>query len=596
MAIVSRDVFEGSGVIAELGTRLEMDRYTSASKHLQPLATGGRMFLVTVRPGEQLWLIALLDNPQFDGIEWVAADRSGLPITDITHLRSRLRFKSGKGITAAGSLGQSLQTPRVLTADDVALLLVAITGAASDAPDDDEDDDEDYEPREQLGHRIELAKSTRSKCATCGASIMKGVARVAELFKHGDIANPIYRYHHIECAVDAVPLVVRNALASVAGDAAVDAGAIARRVEDRLERERAERRQRYEASAAAARAAVAPVEHPDGALASLLAQLADAPDDAAVLAVLADELQARSDARGELIATQLALAGAKADAAAPLIRRRDELMMELAPKLETGDRCVWATGFVRRIELVGKTAAKLDEMVGLWRHPSLPFVRELRITFFTAGDGGAALPMLVEVLPRTLRRLEIADNIMGISPLVAALPELEQLVVVGRSDLARLAHPRLAYLELVGGNPGELVRANLPALTHLRTSDAACEQLANAGWLGQLVRLDLHDISADQLDHLARGLHGRKLARLELTSTTPPPLNLRPRLAALCDELVCAAATAASTSDAQWARHTGKPEWGRGKIVRRFEGKLEIKFPKIGAKVFRADAPFLALE
>src|SRR5215470_9785731 len=134
MAIVSRDVFEGTGVIAELGTRLEMDRYTSTSKHLQPLAGGGRMFVVTVRPHEQLWLVAVLDNPQFDGIEWVAHAKSALPITDITRLRAKLVFKSGKGIAPGASLGQSLQTPRVLAAADVALFEAAITGAASPEP------------------------------------------------------------------------------------------------------------------------------------------------------------------------------------------------------------------------------------------------------------------------------------------------------------------------------------------------------------------------------------------------------------------------------------------------------------------------------
>jgi hypothetical protein len=35
------------------------------------------------------------------------------------------------------------------------------------------------------------------------------------------------------------------------------------------------------------------------------------------------------------------------------------------------------------------------------------------------------------------------------------------------------------------------------------------------------------------------------------------------------------------------------PQWGRGTIVRRFEGKVAIDFPHGGMKVFRADAPFL---
>ncbi|MCX5747154.1 MAG: hypothetical protein NT062_32185 [Proteobacteria bacterium] len=33
-------------------------------------------------------------------------------------------------------------------------------------------------------------------------------------------------------------------------------------------------------------------------------------------------------------------------------------------------------------------------------------------------------------------------------------------------------------------------------------------------------------------------------------------------------------------------------EWGRGKIVRAYDGKLEIEFPS-GKRTLRADAPFL---
>jgi hypothetical protein len=43
-----------------------------------------------------------------------------------------------------------------------------------------------------------------------------------------------------------------------------------------------------------------------------------------------------------------------------------------------------------------------------------------------------------------------------------------------------------------------------------------------------------------------------------------------------------------------WVEHANQPGWGRGKILRRFEGKLEIQFPKpVGKKVFKADAAFL---
>lgn len=124
LAIVSKAVFEkAAGKDGSVGEHLAMDRYISANKNLAPLAAGGRLFLVTVRPpDEQLWLVAVLDQPAFDGAQWIAPP-SGVAITDITHLRGQLRFESGAGITAKpGALGMSLQTPRVLTVEDTALL------------------------------------------------------------------------------------------------------------------------------------------------------------------------------------------------------------------------------------------------------------------------------------------------------------------------------------------------------------------------------------------------------------------------------------------------------------------------------------------
>jgi len=132
MAIVSKAVFEkAAGKSPAVGTRLGMDRYVSANKNLEPLGAGGKLYLVTVRPpDEALWLVAVLDNPAFDGTQWTAAP-STTPITDVSNLRARIKFTSGAGITAkAGALGMSLQTPRALTAEDVQLLDAAVGGAA----------------------------------------------------------------------------------------------------------------------------------------------------------------------------------------------------------------------------------------------------------------------------------------------------------------------------------------------------------------------------------------------------------------------------------------------------------------------------------
>jgi uncharacterized protein (TIGR02996 family) len=135
MAIVSKAVFDReAGKSPALGTRLGMSRYVSTNKNLAPLAGGGRLYLVTVRPPkEDLWLVAILDQPKHDGEAWVAK-KCRTPITDITKLRSKIKFESGTGITAKkGALGMSLQTPRALTAADAALLDQAAGAGDADA-------------------------------------------------------------------------------------------------------------------------------------------------------------------------------------------------------------------------------------------------------------------------------------------------------------------------------------------------------------------------------------------------------------------------------------------------------------------------------
>lgn len=123
LAIISKAVFEKDAGGRTPGEVLPLDRYRSASKHLEPLRTGGRLFLVTVRPpNESLWLVAVLEGLRIEANEW-RAQPNRVPITDVTALIPQLRFESDKGIQAAkGALGMSLQTPRALTAGDVAVL------------------------------------------------------------------------------------------------------------------------------------------------------------------------------------------------------------------------------------------------------------------------------------------------------------------------------------------------------------------------------------------------------------------------------------------------------------------------------------------
>lgn len=130
LAVVSKKVFEAEARVAGkklgLGDVWPTAKYLSTHASLRPLGEGGHLFLATVRPpDEALWLVAVLVSPMLDDAGWAAAPNS-VPITDITPLKTKIKFASGTGITAEkGKLGMSLQTPRALTAEDEALLLQA---------------------------------------------------------------------------------------------------------------------------------------------------------------------------------------------------------------------------------------------------------------------------------------------------------------------------------------------------------------------------------------------------------------------------------------------------------------------------------------
>jgi len=140
LAIVSKAIFERDarvgGKVAGVGDVVPMDRYVSKNKGLAPAGEGddGALFLVTVRPpDESLWLVAILERPKFDGEQWTASANAAA-IADIGSLKAQITFANGSGISAKkGALGMSLQTPRVLSEADVALLRAA-SGAGPAAP------------------------------------------------------------------------------------------------------------------------------------------------------------------------------------------------------------------------------------------------------------------------------------------------------------------------------------------------------------------------------------------------------------------------------------------------------------------------------
>jgi len=298
------------------------------------------------------------------------------------------------------------------------------------------------------------------------------------------------------------------------------------------------------------------------------------------------------------------------------------------------DCATWEGDTVRRLQLFARDRERLAQLTPLWSEPSLQGLSELAVTFRSRG-GLAAIADLADVVPRSVRSLALGrldetyvEDMQGanlleiVPPLVSALPQLESLALHGplmlvnieridaliAGEIRTLSHPNLETLSL-GAHAGEhetallsLAPAALPALRRLDMVSSfpqvesfapICATLAAAGWLAQLTQLSLCGVLSEvAVAALANGLGDRKLARLAIT-TTPASRALRERLAMLCDQLVCPEPITPVRRRDEWFEHANKPEWGRGRLVRRFDDKVEIEFPEIGAKVFKADAPFL---
>jgi hypothetical protein len=135
LAIISKAVYEKDakmgGRVAGVGDVVPLARYVSKNKGLTPVAEGGALFLVTVRPpDEALWLVAILESPSFDGENWNSPPNK-IPIANVTAIKDKIKFANGTGISAKkGALGMSLQTPRILSDADVALLRAGDGSAA----------------------------------------------------------------------------------------------------------------------------------------------------------------------------------------------------------------------------------------------------------------------------------------------------------------------------------------------------------------------------------------------------------------------------------------------------------------------------------
>lgn len=290
--------------------------------------------------------------------------------------------------------------------------------------------------------------------------------------------------------------------------------------------------------------------------------------------------------------------------------------------LGRGDRLTWDGAEVRAAKLLAKDRARVDELAALWADSRMQKLAELTLTFKTR-RGGAAIARL-GALPPTVRALRLGDpdeqyveDVGGVqlleiaARLIAQLTGLESLALHGplydgNSDARTLSHPHLSVLVL--GELGMAAAAvmtlravSLPALRQLviaprypqmESIDSLCFGLAPGGLLGQLDNLVLAGTCTGAgVELLAAALGERRIPRLELR-TSAIAADVRARFAALCDELVCSDG-AATVAAEEWLEHANKPDWGRGRVIRRFDDKIEIAFAGAGTKVLVASSPFL---
>jgi hypothetical protein len=425
---------------------------------------------------------------------------------------------------------------------------------------------------------------TRAGCATCEMVIAREELRVGEPCSDGRLPNARYRYHHLECAIDANPRLVREILIAGAFDPAIVAEPIA--LNERLQN-------RIDAIERAQPVAVsAPIEElpPDPAIEKMLVELEDDPDDRTLLAVLGDALVERGDPRGELIAIDLALEGPRTTM--EQMHRRDELRAQLLPRVcKLQDALVhWGIGYIRRVETSLHELAQY-RLAHPWRHPSLRLIRELQIRDYASRWVGA--------FPPTLRRLALGrfdyDSLDGVEDGIAVMPRLESLDLRGHTTM-RLRSPRVVRIGIGPTAEPQLDPAALPAVVAIsldrpreqaRTScSARLSALATAGWFDRLRELGLHDvIDRASVDILVAGLNTRRLTRIDVSKTVVPP-DCLPVLRAMCDELV--GVRVMPTPGARVVH----PKLGTGTIIRVYNARLDIEFPD-GKHTFREDAEVL---
>ena len=305
----------------------------------------------------------------------------------------------------------------------------------------------------------------------------------------------------------------------------------------------------------------------------LLEALRRRPDDTAAFLVYADQLQAKGDPRGLLVALQHN--GQDAEAARLIEERRDELLGPLARYTKTLDGSdaeafEWRLGFIRSARLsydsnsVDDAELSLaDALEKLLTHPSGALLEEIVVPINMLDDGCYFEPVCAAIAKHgapSLRRLRLGEYAFAgprgpdsdydyeiswtsfgdMSGLWSAAPLLERFVVQGAvgayngaeraAKLGAIVAPHMQHVEIMSSGTSQenvlaVARATWPRLRHLDLwlgassygftggIDDVAPILAGEG-LGELKHLGLMD--AEYTDELCALLpQARILPQLE---------------------------------------------------------------------------------
>lgn len=258
-------------------------------------------------------------------------------------------------------------------------------------------------------------------------------------------------------------------------------------------------------------------------------QIIEDPTDPGRCLVYADWLQGQGHPRGELGVLQSARAARPKEAA---LAKAEQRLFEQHPGLapvrlveavaaaeaarkqakgkakgkkgepaEDAPAVTWENGFIAAARLArgaGRGPHTVRALAAeLLAHPAARFLRELRIGGLGPDehDYGEVIEALIRGCPATLRTLSLVDlpagdpalvfaNLADVTPLLAAMPLLEELCLAGpHIELRSLALPKLRRLAVATSDPDVLLalaKAELPALEALELSAGDAELPAAA--------------------------------------------------------------------------------------------------------------------